>query len=124
MIGSKYGKWKVLSEGKIEGNKHYYNVVCECGKISEVELNNLRYGRSTQCRACAGASRLGVSAELFKPGTLFGRWEIIREQELVDAKKRSYLCRCKCGVESVIPGYALKSGRSTQCKDCKLGKGL
>ena len=122
MINTRYGKWTVIAVGSIEGNKTYYKVLCDCGKTSEVELNNLRYGRSTQCRACAGAKRLSKDSIMLKPGERYGRWVDVEEVELSDDKRRSYTCECACGNKATVPGYNLRSGRSTQCNDCKLQK--
>lgn len=53
-------------------------------------------------------------------GGKFGFWEIIDFVKDKKQKHRSkfYLCKCKCGKESIIRSDQLKSGRSSGCKDC------
>ena len=51
-------------------------------------------------------------------GMRFGRWQVL-ERSANRGKAIMWLCRCDCGNISVIHGTSLKSGTSTQCKQCR-----
>jgi hypothetical protein len=54
---------------------------------------------------------------------IFSDWSVVREalfEEITQKERRGkfYLCRCKCGNESVVRGDQLRMGRSKGCKEC------
>jgi hypothetical protein len=46
-------------------------------------------------------------------GTRFGKWYVINE--LTGRKRRTFLCRCDCGMEREVSRSNLTSGKSTCC---------
>ena len=53
-IGTKFGKWKIVSEETIKTNNlTHWKCECECGYETYVPLNNLMNGSSSQCHSCA-----------------------------------------------------------------------
>lgn len=50
-------------------------------------------------------------------GQKFGKWTVL-EDIGIRLKQRSFLCRCECGNESSITGYALRKSRSSSCQSC------
>lgn len=56
---------------------------------------------------------------MFKPEiseqSVLGRWTVIRRHGSSKRNERLYLCRCICGVEKLVPAYALSSGQSKSC---------
>lgn len=48
------------------------------------------------------------------PGERFGRLVVVRLAEK-PRRDRSYLCWCNCGVMTVVPSHALKSGNTRSC---------
>jgi len=117
MVGLKFGKWTVEAIGKVVKNRQYYICRCSCNKVQEISEYNLVKGRSTMCRSCAGGLD---TTTLLKPGQRVGSWLLLEEIK-TENKRRSFLCECACGVQSIIPGYDLRSGRSSRCNKCKLG---
>jgi hypothetical protein len=52
-IGSKYGKWEILSLNKLVKGGLSWNCKCKCGLIKSVSGASLRNGKSTSCRKCS-----------------------------------------------------------------------
>ena len=60
MIGKKYGKWlilKALPKDYTTKSVSKMLCICECGIEKEVNMINLKNGRSTQCMSCAGKNK-------------------------------------------------------------------
>ena len=62
-----------------------------------------QYYRSSQIR------EMGLRSALSLAGKTFGRWSVVRRMD------RGWLCRCSCGVERIVRGDGLESGRSSSC---------
>lgn len=60
-IGTRIGKWTVRSEAP-QNRHHMSQSVCECdcGRFDVIINANLREGKTTQCRKCAMAEKLGM----------------------------------------------------------------
>lgn len=56
-----------------------------------------------------------VGIEIY-PGERFGDWTVIRRVANYK-RERAYLCRCKCGLEKVLPSQKLRS--NSECKMCR-----
>jgi dUTP pyrophosphatase len=50
--------------------------------------------------------------------TKFGDWTVISDKVLINKKKSTWLCRCKCGKEQYIDQWNLHKGNTTQCQRC------
>lgn len=48
-------------------------------------------------------------------GLKFGRFTVISESERGNKGVIRWLCKCECGKEKVVVGYALRSGKSLSC---------
>ena len=60
-------------------------------------------------------------------GQAFGKWVILKQVKAdipvgTKAVHKHFLCRCQCGVEAVIRVDGLRSGRSSQCAECRKSK--
>jgi hypothetical protein len=54
ILNKKFNRWLVVSyEGKMNTERHWYKVKCDCGNESIVERNILKRCKTTQCRSCA-----------------------------------------------------------------------
>lgn len=51
-------------------------------------------------------------------GSVYGKWTVLECLGLTNNRSLSYLCRCECGAEKSVPGTALRSGATTQCRKC------
>lgn len=51
-------------------------------------------------------------------GQTFGEWRVL-ELEGKRGPHAYYTCQCSCGTVQGVAGYNLRSGKSTQCTDCR-----
>ena len=57
-------------------------------------------------------------------GRHFGKWEVLAYEGCFNHKKMRYLCRCtNCGSIKSIRADKLKSGKTTQCAECRRAMG-
>jgi hypothetical protein len=55
MIGQKFGKYIVISDGKIISKSRHWFCRCECGVEKYVQRHSLITGKTKSCRTCCGA---------------------------------------------------------------------
>jgi len=103
----KFGKWNVIKKTKSKNKKTMWLCKCECGIENEVESNNLRSGKSTQCRSCSNKQENLLNK-------IFENWTVIKKIK----GTTKWLCKCKCGKELEIYGSALTTGKRKQCRKC------
>ncbi len=58
--------------------------------------------------------------KIILPNTIFGKWVVLGESEKRYNRNSYYLCRCVCGMERLISGTDLRTGRTTQCMQCSI----
>lgn len=59
-------------------------------------------------------------ARWFEPdltGATFGQWTVLGPDNRHN-RKSYWLCRCECGNEKAVSGWALRKRRSTRCRSC------
>ena len=122
-IGSKFGQWEVVSEPFVkEKSGHrtaaYVTCKCECGKVTNITIYELKKGDRTCCLKCASRKQIKNNVSI---GDTFDKWEVVGNAFVLhDGKQnRSFVrCRCKCGREENIKISALTNGYTKQCTDC------
>jgi hypothetical protein len=57
-------------------------------------------------------------------GKHFGDWTVLAEARPGPSGERRYRCRCTCGTTSTVQATALRTGRSTCCKECGMRTAL
>lgn len=62
MIGERFGKLTVLAEIRERGKRTLLRCLCECGKVKDIHLDNLRRGLSRSCGAGFHKAKHGLSA--------------------------------------------------------------
>ena len=53
-------------------------------------------------------------------GSKIGQWLVLGFSGRDKKSNRLYMCRCDCGLEKIIRGATLTSGKSTMCKPCRV----
>lgn len=53
-------------------------------------------------------------------GKIFGQWTVLSRGTNNSRGTVRWICRCVCGKDQEVEGYALRSGKSSQCKSCAL----
>src|SRR5438105_2060669 len=48
-------------------------------------------------------------------GSKFGKLTVVRQIENHKSYNKRWLCKCECGVETIVFGNSLKSGRTKSC---------
>lgn len=84
---------------------------CDCGETTEVAKGNLLSGSIKSC-GCLAEEMVGDYA-----GTRFGKWSVLARASAPDGQHgfAFWFCRCDCGTERVVVGYALRRGKSLSC---------
>ena len=115
VIGQKFGKLTILQDsGKKETNGSVlWKCQCDCGNTTLVSISNLQRGHTTSC-GCAKQDYL-ESVKLNIIGMRFNFLTVVKELDKEQAKRRTYLCICKCGKETVVDGTSLTSGHTASC---------
>ena len=119
LTGRRFGYWLVLSlhertrwrRGRKSATRIYWLCRCErCGTERAVVSNSLRNGESTSCGKCRRGPKF-----VDLTGRRFGRWIVVALRPR-QGRRDYWLCRCvNDGVERVVRGADLRSGKSTNC---------
>ncbi len=123
----RFGHWTVLERDyDIKKKNIYWKCKCDCGTLRSVAGTSLRSGISVSC-GCEKDKKTSIRTKTSiedMTGQKYGLWTVLR-QDLSDDNnsKRGarWICRCECGNEKSVLGYALRFGRSTSC-GCQNGK--
>ena len=109
LTGQRFGQWLVLEYADNDRRKDaYWQCRCSCGTTRVIPGYHLRSGDSQQCKSCA--ARTPMPQRWY--GAIF-----VQGFAGVERKGRgtTYYCQCRCGVEMVVIGSDLRSGRVTSC---------
>ena len=116
LIGQRFGRLVVIGKA---GGCAYWWCQCDCGSKALVRSYNLLHGKTQSC-GCLRATHcksLGEKSTIDLTGRRFGRLTVL-EQHLYRSSKDSsvfWLCRCDCGVETVVNGRSLRTGNTQSC---------
>jgi len=119
ITGRRFGRWTVLAlhperYRRCDGGTNILWLCrCDCGTERVVVGGSLRRGASTSC-GCLQQEALAKQATNLI-GKRFGRWVVVALHPERCRRGTLWLCRCDCGTERLVRGYALRGGRSTSC---------
>lgn len=121
MLGQHIGKWTVISKSnKQTKNKNtYWLCQCECGTQQDICGSDLRRGKTTQCRKCAGTSPKSNDKKPIKHredeiGKQYGQLTVLRKVEQTLGGS-IWECRCSCGNKVNVRINNLHSGKTQSC---------
>lgn len=121
LTGQQFGRWTVIERDyDIKKKNIYWKCKCECGTLRSVAGTSLRGGISVSC-GCEKDEKTSIRTKKQVEdltNQTFGKWTVLRFDDSEDrSSKRGarWVCRCECGTERSVLGYALKFGRSTSC---------
>ena len=66
-IGVKFNHWTILEFIERKSYGPVYKCQCDCGKIANIPLGNLKFESTRQCRACSNKAKTGRS-DIYKGG--------------------------------------------------------
>ena len=130
MIGRRFGKLVVLERVPSPGRCTMWRCRCDCSATTITRGTHLRSGHSRSCgcgrQRCA---ETGAATAIDMVGRVIGRLTVLAragsQQLYGDMSMALFLCRCRCGVEVVLPGERLrrrKGPKSCGCLRAELGK--
>lgn len=82
---------------------------CDCGNEKTIRACNVKakVNPTTSCGCALGYEDL--------TGRRFGRWEVMARRGNDNYRNARWLCRCDCGIQSLVSSDALRSGQSKSC---------
>ena len=121
LAGQKFGHWTVLErDSDVQKKNIYWKCRCDCGTVRSVAGTSLKSGISVSC-GCGRDEKTSVrtmNRVEDMAGQRFGMWTVIGRDFYDEGKSKRgarWICRCDCGKEKSVLGYALRDGRSTSC---------
>jgi hypothetical protein len=117
LTGQRFGRLEVLerSPNKPGSRDTRWLCRCDCGKELSVLANSLSRGVSRSC-GCLNLEVAGKAQIIDLTGQRFGRLVALRAKgRQGSARPRSWVCRCDCGNETVVPTGTLRSGSTRSC---------
>lgn len=114
MVGEKYGRLTVVSDAPKVGKDHMWELVCDCGNRVVTRRRSVTSGLTQSCGCLARERRREATIQrntkhVLEMGDRFARWTVQR------ADGGKWRCRCDCGTERAVEGWALVSGASQSC---------
>lgn len=114
--------WTVIEEAPSKNGERYYKCRCICGKVKEVNVKNLKYGKSKSC-GCVAAKRLskkykGVvkkENDIDLTNKIFNKIKVVKR---ISGKGVQAIWECKClncGKIFNKTQHNLTSGRCVSC---------
>jgi len=113
--GNRYGRLLVVE--RVENDKFeqaQWLCRCDCGNTTVITGTRLRRGEVNSCGCLRRELARSRQVKLGEEGNRYGRWTVL-EYAGVIKRKASWLCRCDCGNEVVVPGVSFRSGNSRSC---------
>lgn len=112
LTGRIFGNLKVLERDQFAPpGRSKWLCKCKCGNVVSVYRNHLTCGGTTSC----GCARKYVNLKELKPGTKFGRLEVVCRTEKKSGNSYMYKCRCECGSTCFVSSASLKKGTTKSC---------
>lgn len=140
-IGLKFGKLKVVSQGKSLKRPENgwlvrtYICICTCGKLKTVRATIINVAIKNKNNSSCGSPgcktvTLGVKKQLV--GQKFGKLTVVSEEKSIKRAsqkgyRRIFKCRCECGTIVIRPYNSIvatiRDGHKTTCGQisCKIG---
>ena len=116
ITGETFGYLTVLEPTRVN-NRFGWKCKCVCGKIIEVDSNNLRTGKTQSC-GCMRASLVSKKNTKDKVGQKFGFLTVLEPTNKRSGGSIVWKCQCECGNICYIPTSNLSRNHTTSC-GCK-----
>lgn len=113
ITGQTFGFLTALESTRING-RFGWRCQCECGKIVDVDSNNLRSGRTQSC-GCQKASSIGKKTKKDKVGQRIGSLVVLATTDERKNGSIVWQCQCDCGNICYVPTSNLRPNHTTSC---------
>lgn len=116
LIGQRFGKLFVVSRcGSNKRGEALWECQCDCGKIIIHSRCGLLSGHTKSC-GCLARELSRKRHEINLIGKVFGDWVVLSEgPRKYPYFRKTWKCKCKCGVEKIVNQYTLIHNKSTGC---------
>ncbi len=124
IVGKRFGKLVAIEKAKTINKDICYLCKCDCGESKIIRSKSLRTGESKSC-GCSKGEMISKKHLADLAGKKFGMLTAINRIGVhKGTKKPTWICRCDCGNEKIIPSHSLMNGlaKSCGCNQYKLGK--
>ena len=116
LTGKRFGRLVVIGEVPFEKRSCRCREMickCDCGKVINVRISNLRSGNTRSC----GCYSKEVSNTIHKalPGEVFGKLTVLHEANRNSKSRRRVTCKCECGNVIDVNVCDLLSGMTRSC---------
>ena len=116
LSGRRFGRWVATRRaGNNKNGSATWHCRCDCGAERIVNGESLRSGDSQSCGCLHRELTSKRTLVDLAAGQQFGRWTVIRRTENNEWGRATWLCRCDCGNERVVPSTSLRNGDSKSC---------
>lgn len=112
LSGKRFTKLLVLHSTESPDRDSRFLVRCDCGSEIIVRGRSLTSGNTTSCGCARDEARALKAIDMTR--SVFGRLTVVSRNGSSD-QGALWLCRCKCGNESIVAGKVLRSGNSQSC---------
>lgn len=115
MTGGRYGRLTVLEKVKKDNDtRAFWRCRCDCGNEIVASGKDLRSGHTVSCGCyCRESNSTKKTKDM--TGKRFGKLTVIERAGTDKFGKATWLCKCDCGNEVIVPGGNLRSGNTTSC---------
>ena len=113
LAGQRFGRLTVIEKGKKDAAQHQYWICkCDCGKIVEINSDNLRRGLTKSC----GCFHSELTHQLvFQDITGYRFGKLVALEYEIKNQKAYWKCQCDCGNITIVAGSNLKNGHTQSC---------
>lgn len=114
-VGTKVGRWTILSESRKDGTKYYVDCRCDCGTERPVITSSLA-GKNPRSQSCGCLNKEAISGvrRQIPEGTIFGRFTVIGET-FRQGPDTVVPVECSCGTVKTVRRTNLESGAVVSC---------
>lgn len=105
--GMRFGRLITIKDVGTDNNRNrLWECKCDCGNHKITSASSLRLHQVQSC-GCLNENNL--------LGKRFGRWVVVERDLSNPGHGAKWICKCDCGNQSSVKGYALISGESMSC---------
>lgn len=113
LAGQRFGRLTAIEKGKKDAAQHQYWICkCDCGKIVEINSDNLRRGLTKSC-GCLHSELTHQLVFQDITGHRFGK--LVALEYEIKNQKAYWKCQCDCGNITIVAGSNLKNGHTQSC---------
>ncbi len=113
LTGHKFGGVFVVRQmDKRKDRRVIWECLCSCGNLFYATGNKIKSGHTISCGCSPHSPRFRDET-----GNKFNKWTVIKVSSILKGRV-IYLCQCDCGNYSEVLSSNLRSGLSSQCRQC------